>query len=39
VRYLISLAWDVAILIHAGEPPDELIDRLRDRDNFPGDGS
>ena len=36
VRYLISLAWDVATLIHAGEPPDELIDRLRDRDNFQG---
>jgi hypothetical protein len=31
-----SLAWDVATLIHAGEPPDELIDRLRDRDNFQG---
>jgi hypothetical protein len=27
---------DVATLIHAGEPPDELIDRLRDRDNFQG---
>jgi SEC-C motif len=37
VRYLISLAWDVATLIHAGEPPDELIDRLRDLDNFQGD--
>ena len=36
VQYLISLAWDVATLIHAGEPPDELIDRLRDRDNFQG---
>jgi hypothetical protein len=36
VRYLISLAWDVATLIHAGEPPDELIDRLRDRDNYQG---
>jgi hypothetical protein len=36
VRYLISLAWDVATLIHGGEPPDELIDRLRDRDNFQG---
>jgi hypothetical protein len=36
VRYLISLAWDVATLIHAGEPPDELVDRLRDRDNFQG---
>ena len=36
VRYLISLAWDVATLIHGGEPPDELFDRLRDRDNFQG---
>jgi hypothetical protein len=36
VRYLISLAWDVATLIHAGEPPEELIERLRDRDNFQG---
>jgi hypothetical protein len=36
VRYLISLAWDVATLIQAGEPPDELIDRLRDRDNYQG---
>jgi hypothetical protein len=36
VRYLISLAWDVARLIHAGEPPDEVFDRLRDRDNFQG---
>jgi hypothetical protein len=33
VRYLISLAWDVATLSHPGEPPAELIDRLRDRDN------
>jgi hypothetical protein len=36
VRYLLSLAWDVATLIHAGEPPAELIDRLRDRDNYQG---
>jgi len=36
VGYLISLAWDVATLIQAGEPPEELIDRLRDRDNYQG---
>jgi hypothetical protein len=36
VRYLLSLAWDVATLIHAGEPPSELIDRLRDHDNYQG---
>lgn len=36
VRYLISLAWDVATLVHAGEPPQELIGRLRDRDNYQG---
>jgi len=36
VRYLLSLAWDVATLIHAGEPPDELIERLRDRHEYQG---
>jgi len=36
VRYLISLAWDAATLIHAGEPPAELIDHLRDHDNYQG---
>jgi hypothetical protein len=36
VRYLLSLAWDVASLIHAGEPPPELIERLRDRNQYQG---
>lgn len=36
VRYLLSLAWDVATLIHAGEPPAELLNRLRDRENYQG---
>ena len=36
VRYLISFAWDVATLIHAGEPPTQLIDRLRDRESYQG---
>jgi hypothetical protein len=36
VRYLISLAWDVATLIHAGEPPEELVNRLRDGHNYQG---
>jgi len=36
VQYLISLAWDITSLIHAGEPPEELFDRLRDRDAYQG---
>jgi hypothetical protein len=30
VRYLMSLAWDVASLIHASNLPESLIQRLRD---------
>lgn len=30
VLYLLSLAWDVASLIHASNLPDMLVDRLRD---------
>jgi hypothetical protein len=30
VQYLISLAWDVASLIHTSNLPDALLDRLRD---------
>lgn len=36
VRYLISLAWDVATLIHASDLPDGLADRLRDPVQFQG---
>lgn len=36
VRYLLSLAWDIAALNYAGEPPDELISRLRDRTQYQG---
>jgi hypothetical protein len=36
VRYLLSLAWDIATLIHAGEPPPEMIDRLRDHAQYQG---
>jgi hypothetical protein len=36
VRYLLSLAWDVASLVHAGELPDALIRRLRDREQYQG---
>ena len=36
VRYLISLAWDVATLIHASNLPDQLVDRLRDPVQFQG---
>lgn len=38
VRYLISLAWDVATLIHAGEPPDELLGSAHVRDPIDGVG-
>ncbi len=34
--YLLSLAWDIATLVHSGDLPDSLIDRLRDRDNYQG---
>ena len=36
VRYLLSLAWDIATLLHAGKPPPEVIDRLRDRGQYQG---
>ena len=36
VRYLISLAWDVATLIHASNLPDQLVDRLRDPVQYQG---
>lgn len=36
VRYLLSLAWDVTTLIHAGEPPEGIIARLRDRTQYQG---
>jgi hypothetical protein len=35
-RSLISLSWDIATMIHAGEPPEELVDRLRDRVAYQG---
>jgi SEC-C motif len=36
VQYLISLAWDIASLIHEGELPDSLVRRLRDAEQFQG---
>lgn len=36
VQYLLSLAWDLVSVIHAGEPPDELMARLRDRLAYQG---
>lgn len=36
VQYLISLAWDIASLIHEGEFPDGLLRRLRDAEQFQG---
>lgn len=36
VQYLISLAWDVATLIHASNLSDALLDRLRDSEQFQG---
>ena len=35
-RYLFSLAWDVASLIHADELPGEVLDRLRDHVQYQG---
>jgi hypothetical protein len=36
VQYLISLAWDVATIIHASNMPSSLVDRLRDAAAFQG---
>jgi hypothetical protein len=36
VQYFISLAWDVATLIHASNLPDHLVNRLRDPRAFQG---
>ena len=36
VTYLISLAWDVATLIHASALPDTLLGRLRNAEQFQG---
>jgi hypothetical protein len=36
VQSLISLAWDVATLIHASNLPDALVERLRDPQQFQG---
>jgi hypothetical protein len=36
VSYLMSLAWDVATLIHASELPDALVQRLLRADQFQG---
>lgn len=35
-QYLLSLAWDVASLVHAMTLPDTVLARLRDRDEFQG---
>jgi len=35
-QYLISLAWDIASLIHEGEFPDDLLRRLRHAEQFQG---
>jgi hypothetical protein len=36
VQYFISLAWDIAALIHASNLPDELVNRLRNPREFQG---
>jgi hypothetical protein len=36
VSYLMSLAWDVATLVHAADLPESMVKRLRDRDQFQG---
>jgi hypothetical protein len=36
VQYLISLAWDIASLIHEGALPDDLLRRLRHAEQFQG---
>jgi hypothetical protein len=36
VQYFISLAWDVATLIHASNLPESLLERLRDQYEFQG---
>lgn len=36
VQYFMSLAWDVATLIHASNLPDDLVNRLRDPREFQG---
>jgi len=36
VSYLISLAWDVATLLHAGGLPEALLTRLRNADQYQG---
>jgi len=39
VQYLLSLAWDVASLVHASNLPDHLVDRLRDPIAYQGAGT